>query len=280
MKAVTKAWIFLIIVSLTLVVLGHHWAGREGLLTALIFSLSINSFVYFFEDQRVLSLLGGKELEGQDSHGLRDTVRRLSIKARVPAPRIIIIPHSAPQAAVVGRGITHGTIILTEGCLTKFSGLDLEAILAYQLACIQSLNTLAFAVGSFLTSVGLIAAGTLDSGLRFLIVEKKNQKIIVSQLFTRLVSPVLGFILRLSIRPSYYSSADTLAAQILDDPKRFAKALWMLDSYSRTLPYAAPLSTAHMFIVSPLTTLRWTKSYVAQPKTSDRIRNLIGYYPI
>lgn len=280
MRTATKAWIFLIIVSLTLVVLGHYWAGREGLLAALILALGINSFVYFFEDQRVLTLLGGKDLEGQDSHGLRDIAHRLSIKAKVPTPRIIIIPHPAPQAAVVGRGITHGTIILTEGCLSKFSSLELEAILAYQLACIQSLNTLAFAVGSFLTSVGLVVTGALDSGLRLLIVEKKSQKIVVSQLFTRLISPLLGCILRLSIRPSFYRSADILAAQILGDSKRFATVLWKLDSYAQTLPYAAPLSTAHMFIVSPLTTVRWTEYYVAQPKTSERIRNLIGYYPI
>ncbi|MCB0350182.1 MAG: heat-shock protein, partial [Bdellovibrionales bacterium] len=171
MKSVTKAWVFLALLSLTLVVLGHYLGGREGLLTALMLALGINSFVYFYEDKRVLSLLGGEPLEGQDSYGIQDSVRRLSIKARIPAPRIIILPSRAPQAAVVGRGISHGTLVLTQGCLEKFSRPELEAILAYQIASIRSLNTLAFAVGSFISSIGLAITETLDTGLRILIVE-------------------------------------------------------------------------------------------------------------
>lgn len=280
MKAATKAWSFLFIMSLTLVVLGHRFGGREGLLSALVFALGINSYIYFFEAHRVLAMFRGRILEGQDSYGLHEILRRLSLKARVPTPRLIIIPDLAPQAAVVGRGLTHGTVLITEGCLARFSRAEIEAIMAYQLACILSLNTLAFAVGSFLASTGLVFAEVCDAGLRFLIVEKKNQNVVISQIFTRMFSPFIGFILRLSIRPSLYKSADLLASQILDDPKILAQVLYKLDSYSHTLPFSSPLSTAHMFVVNPLTTSRWTHAFVTHPLPRERIRNLIGYYPI
>jgi heat shock protein HtpX len=280
MKSATKAWSFLILLSLTLVVLGHYWGGREGLLLALVAALGINSYVYFFEDHRVLSLFSGRRLEGQDSYGLREIVRRLSLKARIPTPRIVILPTTAPQAGVVGRGLTHCTILITEGCLQRFSRNELEAVIAYQLASVQTMNTLAFVVGSFLMSAGLMLSDILDSGLRLLIFEKKNQQIVISQIFTRFFSPAISMLLRLSVQSSNYKTADVLAAQMIDNPKLMAETLRKLDSYARTLPANLPLSSAHMFTVSPLTDRSWTHRFVTHPKTADRIRNLVGYYPI
>ena len=138
----------------------------------------------------------------------------------------------------------------------------------------------AFAVGSFLASTGLLITGALDVFLRFLIVERKNRGTFVSQFFTRLASPIISFILRLSVRPSFYMAADHLAANLIRDPKNLATALWKLDSYATTSPMPAPLSAAHVFIVSPLTMTRWTRQFATQPQTARRIQRLIGYYPV
>ena len=280
MGSVAKAWAFLAALSLTLIVLGHHYGGREGLLFSLIVALGMNSFVYFYEDRRVLSLFQGQELEGQDSFSLFDMARRLAVKARVPTPRIVLLQSRAPQAGVVGRGITHGTLILTQGSLEKFSRAELEAILAYQIACIRLLNTLTFAVGSFITSLALLVTETLDTGFRLLLVEKKNPNAFISHITTRLATPFVGFILRLSIRPSFYRAADALAAKLISDPKTLAFVLWKLESYAETLPFTVPMSTAHMFMVSPLTTKRWARHFIVQPKPPERIRKIIGYYPV
>jgi len=280
MSSISKAWAFLSALSITLIVFGHSLGGREGLLFALILALAMNSFIYFYEDRRVIARIGGRLLEGRDSYGLHESVRRLAIQARVPSPKILILPSQSPQAAVVGRGVTHGTIILTEGLLKKLSRPEIESVLAYQIASLRLLNTLAFAVGSFLTTLMLAATETLDTLVRVLIVEKKDAKTPVSQLFTRLLAPITGMILRLSIRPSFYLNADKLAGQLIGDNHRLAQVLWKLSAYSHTLPMQVPLSTAHVFIVSPLTTHKWKSSFKAQPEAAKRIQQLIGYYPI
>src|SRR5690606_3959454 len=156
--------------SLTLIVLGHALGGREGLLTALIATLAMNSFVYFYEDRRVLNKFHGRWLEGQDPYSLQDVVRRLSLKVRVPAPKLILLESSAVQSLVVGRGVTHGTILLTEGLLNRLDRHEVEAVLAYQVASIKTVNTLAFAVGSFMATAALTVSETLDMILRVLIV--------------------------------------------------------------------------------------------------------------
>jgi heat shock protein HtpX len=142
------------------------------------------------------------------------------------------------------------------------------------------LNTLTFAVGSFICTLLLSVAETLDTVLRFLIVEKKNPNYAMSHLFTRLISPLAGFLLRLSIRPGFYLLADDFAAHLIEEPAVLAQALWKLQSYSATMPLQAPLSTAHMFIVNPLPKRGWTRHYQAQPPIEKRIKILIGYYPI
>lgn len=280
MNNVTKAWTFLTALSLTLIVLGHMALGREGLLIGLTLALSINSFVYFYEDRRVVNLFRGRQLEGQDPWGLLKMARRLAVRARVPMPKVIVIPEKAPQSLVVGRSFTHGTILITEGLLQRLNEKEIEAVMAYQLASIRTLNTLTFAVGSFICSVLLSLAETLDAILRFLIVEKKNPNYALSHIFTRIVAPLAGFLLRFSIRPHFYLAADDFAAHLIDDPPMLAHALWKLQSYSSTVPLQAPLSTAHMFVVNPLPNRGWTRHFHAQPPVEKRIKSLVGYYPI
>lgn len=280
MKNVTKAWAFLALLSFLLIFAGHAVLEREGLLFGLMLALSINCYVYFYEDKRILSLFESHLVEGRDPYGLSQIAEKLADRAKIPIPRLVIVPDEAPQSLVVGHSLTKGTIVVSQGLLQKFSRAEVEAVLAYQMANIKSLNILVFAVGSFLSSSLLFIAESLDTILRFLIVEKKNPNYALSQIFTRSVSPVIGLLLRLSIRPQFYYSADSVAAQWLSDGKILAEVLWKLQSYSATQPFSAPLSTTHAFVINPLPKKGWMRHYHAQPPIEKRIAALIGYYPI
>ena len=280
MSNAIKSWSFLFLLSLTLIVLGHLTLGREGLLIGLVVSLGINSYVYFFEDKRIISYFQGQPLEGQDPWGLLSLSRKLSAKMRIPNPRIVVLSDPAPQALVVGRSLTQGTIFITEGMLRSLSQQEIEAVMAYLLACIRNLNTLAFAVGSFFASSLLAITEFLDLLLRFIMVEKKNPDYPLSQIFTRTAAPLIGLLLRISIRPSFYFEADRQASELVGDAKVVAAALWKLHSYSSTEPFTAPLSISHMFVVNPLTRQSWTRYFHAQPSVERRIRSLVGHYPI
>ena len=71
-----------------------------------------------------------------------------------------------------------------------------------------------------------------------------------------------------------------MASQLIGDPKILAQVIWKLEAYAQTLPFQAPASAAHMFIVSPLTTARWGRYFIAQPEPKTRIQSILGYYPI
>jgi heat shock protein HtpX len=265
---------------MTLIVFGHTAGGRQGLLFALIVVLGINCFIYFYEDQRILNYFEGKIVEGQDPYGIQEIVKRLSIQARIPIPKIVMIENNCPQSLAVGRGLSHGTLLLTSGVFDKLSRSEIETLIAYQLATLRSLNTLAFTVGSFLVSSCLLVTEILDQVVRTLLVEKKKENSILTQFFTRLLSPLVGCVLRLSVLKSFYYSADELTVQITGEPEKLAHVLWKLHFFSKTIPLNAPVHSAHMFIVNPLTDTPWNRYFHAQPDTAKRIERLVGYYPI
>lgn len=280
MKNSTKAWAFLGLISVILILVGHALLEREGLLFGLMLALGINSYIYFYESRRLLRQFNGRRLEGRDPWGLLESARDLAEKAKVSAPEILIISDPSPQSFVVGQTLTSGTILITQGLLEKLTPQEVRALLALQIAHIKNLNTLIFSIGSFVCSFLLFFSEALDTGLRFLIVEKKNPNYALSHIFTIIISPLAGALLRLCVRPQIYYTADKIAASWLENPKVLADAFWKLQSYSATLPYSAPLFTSHMFVLNPLTRSNWLRHFDCQPPTSERIKSLIGYYPI
>lgn len=280
MSPIFRAWFFLSVFSMTLIVFGHSLGGREGLLISLVLVLATNSFIFLFEDRRILTLFKATPVEGRDPYGLQPMVHRLSLKARISTPIIYLIESPSPQTAVLGQGIKNGVILITSGLTKKLNPDELEAILAHQIVSLKNLNTLAYSVASFLSSCIIAVTGTLDFLLRTIMVEKKNLRSAASQIFTRAALPFISLVLRISVRPSFYLHADFGASQLIAEPKSLARALWKLDSFANTIPLSVPISAGPKFIVNPLTQAGWMSSFNTHPETKERIERLIGYYPI
>ena len=77
-----------------------------------------------------------------------------------------------------------------------------------------------------------------------------------------------------------YYEADALAARLVQDPKDIAQVLWKLESYTATQPMQVPHDMAHLFVVNPLPKEDWYSRLGYQPNFEQRIRKLIGYFPI
>lgn len=278
MNSSARAWTFLLAFSVLLLIVGHLLAGREGVLWSVVVSLSINSIIYFYGDQWLRGIYRGRTLEGQDPWGLNETVTRISQKARIPRPSVIILEREAPQAFSFGRNWRSGTLVLTEGLLNHFTREELEAIVAYQIASIQRMDTLMFSVASCFCGALLFCTQTMDLLVRWLVGAKKGG--LQSQLFTYAFSPLAALVLRLCVNPRHYFAIDTLAAQWVSQPKTLANVLWKLQSYSSTVPFSAPAFTAHFFMVNPLTANGWTRYFRVQPSVERRIKKLVGYFPL
>lgn len=278
MKSSSRAWIILFLVSVTLLFVGHHLAGREGLLWALTLSLSLNAIVYFYGDHRLQHTFRGRLVEGRDPWGLAEMVGALAKRARIPLPQIIVLDISAPQTFSYGRNLASGTIVVTEGLLESFKPDELRAVVAYQVASISRMDTLIFGMASAICEALLITAHTMDRALRWLIGAKRSG--VQSRMITHLVAPIAGVLLRACVRPAQYFAIDAEASRLTDAPHSLAHALWKLHSYSTTRPFSAPASVSHCFIVNPLTENSWTRYFRVQPGVDQRIMRLTGHFPI
>lgn len=278
MNSAMKAWIFMAGLSILALVLGQWWAGREGLFWGLFLALSVNSLLYFYGDQRILRCFQGRDLEGRDPWGLIEAVRDTANKARLPHPRLVVLENPSPQALTIGSHKKRATLVITSGLLESFTSEELKAVVAYQLASLSRLDTLAHSIGSALGGSLLLVTHFFDWLLRLLIGSKTRG--VQSHLFTYLFSPLAALLVRLPVSQNSYFATDALAASWLENPKVLAQTLWKLDSFSQTRPIKAPASMGHLFIVNPLTDNNWTRYFRIQPRVEQRIRRLIGHYPI
>lgn len=280
MNSSTRAWAFIAFFSLGLIICGQMIAGREGLLWGLVLSLSINSVVYFYATKRILALFSSQKLEGRDPWGVLELTQKIAKKAKLPTPSVIIIKSSSPQSLALGHSWGDGKILLTDGLLDALSKSELETVIAYNIASIKKLDTLATLVTSSLCGAILSVSMFLDSLLRWLIGAKADNFSPQSHFFTYLVSPFCYTILKFTHNDANYYNTDKLAMTYVKDPKQYATALWKLQSYGQTKPLATSPAIAHMFIVNPLTNKGWSRYFLAQPAVNKRIKKLISYYPI
>lgn len=273
-----KALLFLVLISVLVIFLGAEMGGRQGLLLGVGLALSINCLVYFYGELRAVDLFGGQKLEGQDPWGIRQIVQNKARILKIPAPTIYLLPSATPQALTLGRSRSHAKIFLTEGVFKKFGAREWEALVAYQMACIARMDTLAYHFASAGSDFILSFAKVADRLLAWLIGRKNDGE--TSLLITTLLSPLAGLLAHLAVGRGNYLKADRLASEVCGDAKLMAELLWKLESFSATNPLKAPAAAAPMFIVNPLTKRGIGRYFQTQPSVRKRILNLVGYYPI
>jgi heat shock protein HtpX len=90
------------------------------------------------------------------------------------------------------------------------------------------------------------------------------------------LAPIGAMIIQMAISRSREYLADASGAAIAGRPDGLAKALAKLGAYSKRIPMKANASTAHMFIVNPLTGRGLMSLFSTHPPLEDRIAKLTG----
>jgi heat shock protein HtpX len=273
-----KAWIFLIVMSVALMMAGYTFGDRQGLLVGVGLALGINSLVFFYGDLRTLSLFRGRRMEGQDPWGLLPLVKKLASQIKIPTPDVYVVEHPTPQTFSIGRGWKDAKFCVTRGLLDILSPQELEVIIAVELTRIRRLDIFSFQVASALSDGILIVCNFFDRLIALVIGSFYNPR--RPHFFQRLFSPVAALVVRLIVGPQNYLLADRQAAEWLRNAKSLALVLWKIESYAATQPLPTPPSMAHLFIVNPLTGSPHDQYFCVHPSLKQRIEYLLGYYPL
>lgn len=262
-------------------VLGYALGGQTGMVIALIIALAMNFFSYWQSHTIVLKMYRAQPLDRSQAPGLHDTVARLAQRAGLPMPKLYVIPEDAPNAFATGRDPEHGVVAVTQGLLRLMNQEELEGVLAHELGHIKNRDILISTIVATLAGAIMFVA----SMARFTAIfgGRDNQgggPGIVGVIIMSMLAPLAAMVIQMAVSRSREYLADATAAQVTGRPGGLASALNKLGEYTRRgVAVKANPSTAHMFIVNPLSGRQFAGLFSTHPPLEERIRRLTGAKP-
>jgi heat shock protein HtpX len=271
-----KTLLFLTVLTVLLIIVGGLLGGRNGMIVALVFAAIMNFGSYWFSDKIVIRMFKGRRIEEKDNPRLFSIVRRVSQNAQIPMPKVYIIPSESPNAFATGRNPKHAAVAVTQGILKILNEDELEGVISHEIAHIKNRDiltqtivaTLAGAI-SMLAFMARWAALFGGYGGR-----DNNRGGGLGILVMAIIAPILALLIQMAISRSREFAADEGGAKISHKPLYLASALEKLHNATRRVPLQANPATAHIFIVSPLSSQSFASLFSTHPPVQKRIEKL------
>ena len=130
---ILRTGVLLVLLSVLLVVVGGAIGGPSGLKIALAMAVLLNGISYFFSDKIALASSGAERVSPDEVPRLYQVMERLAGKARLPMPKLYVIPEAAPNAFATGRNPQHASVAYTTGILRLMDDRELEGVTAHEL---------------------------------------------------------------------------------------------------------------------------------------------------
>ena len=274
-----RTTILLAAMTVFVVLIGQLLGGRQGMVIALILAAGMNFFSYWYSDKVVLKMYRAKEVTPDQVPEIYDIVKTLSQRAGLPIPKIYIIPQESPNAFATGRNPEHAVVAVTEGLLKLMDREEIMGVLAHELAHVKNRDILISSIAATMAGAIMLLAtmarwsaifggGSSDDeegGLGF-----------IGLIVMSIIAPIAAMIIQMAISRSREYLADSTGAGFAGHSEGLARALEKLGTYSGRMPLDANPSTAHMFIVNPLTGQRLMSLFSTHPPLKERIARLRG----
>ncbi|HEX2089287.1 MAG TPA: M48 family metallopeptidase [Actinomycetota bacterium] len=132
--------------------------GILGLVVALVIAAAMSFYSYRYGDRLVLRAARARKVTPEEEPRLHNIVEGLSLAAGLPKPDVYIVPERALNAFATGRDPTHSSIAVTQGLLDSMNRLELEGVIAHEMAHVQGRDVLlGTIVGTLVGAVVLMA---------------------------------------------------------------------------------------------------------------------------
>ncbi len=274
-----RTTVLLALMTALIVWVGNWIGGRQGMIIALLIAVGMNFFSYWFSDQIVLKMYRARQVGPGDAPELYATVQELSRRAGLPMPKLFIIPQEGPNAFATGRNPEHAAVAVTEGLLRLMNREELAGVLAHELSHVRHRDILIGSIAATMAGAIMILANMARWGAMFgggRSEEDGGRGGVLGLIAMSIIAPLAAMLIQMAISRSREYMADASGAAFAGSPEGLARALEKLGAYSKKLPLAAHPSTAHMFIVNPLSGRSLMGLFSTHPPLEDRIARLRG----
>ena len=270
-----KTVLLLGLLSGLLLAIGEMLAGQQGLVVAFGFAMVMNFVSYWFSDKIVLRMYGAQEVGPE--HKLSQVVRRLSMQAVLPMPRVYVIPSMSPNAFATGRNPQHAAVAATEGTLRMLDDRELEGVIAHELAHVKHRDILTSSVAATIAAAIMMIARWAGYAAMFGGMSDRRERGAnpLALLATIILAPLAALLVQSAISRSREFAADAGGAKIAGNPYGLVDALRKLEIASKQVPLDANPATSHMFIVKPFSSQGLMGLFSTHPSTEKRIEALL-----
>ncbi len=257
-------------------VAGYALGGQQGIMIAIIFALVMNVGSFWFSDKLVLKIYKAKEVGPNDEPVLYQTVQQLAQRARLPMPKVYLVPSDTPNAFATGRNPQHAAVAATQGLMRVLTKEELAGVMAHELAHVRHRDTLIGTVSA--TIAGAITA--LASMAKWAMIfggRRQQQGSPIAAIAVMILAPIAAALIQMAVSRSREYAADKGGAEICGNPLWLAGALRKLEAASQQIPLQAAEThpaSAHMFIVNPLRRSQMAHLFSTHPPMQERIRRL------
>ncbi len=254
---ILRTGILLILLSVLLVLAGGAMGGQSGLKIALGLAVLINGISYFFSDRIALASSGAQRVSREQVPRLYEVMERLAAKARLPMPKLYVIPEPAPNAFATGRNPQHASVAVTQGLLELMNDEELEGVIAHELSHVRNYDILTSSV-----------AATIAGAITYLASMGRWAMIFggygrdrdddrggggIAALLMIFLAPLAAVMLQLFLSRTREFSADETGARMVGQPYGLISALQKLGVYNQRIPTTSVSpSTSALCIVKPL----------------------------
>ena len=278
-----KTTLLLGVMTALIVWIGNLFGGRQGMVLAFILAIGMNFFSFWFSDKIVLRMSRAKEVSPGELPALYNMVSRIAQSAQLPMPKVYIIPEEAANAFATGRNPDHAVIAVTKGLLKSMDEKELRGVIAHEMAHIKNRDILIGSIAATMAGAIMILA-TMARWTAFLgggagDDDEGGGLGTVGLIVMSMLAPLAAMLIQMAISRSREYHADATGAGFEDNPYGLANALEKLGAYSKRLPMQAAPSTAHMFIVNPLSAGSLMSLFSTHPPLEQRIARLRGRKP-
>jgi heat shock protein HtpX len=266
-----------------LMLIGGYFGGKGGVVIAFLFAMVMNFGSYWFSDKIVLRMYKAQEISESQAPELYGIVKNLALRGDLPMPRVYVIPENTPNAFATGRDENHAVVAVTEGITRILNRDELEGVIGHELTHIKNKDMLIGSIAATLAGAIVMLANMAQWAAIFGGVSRDDDEGggggLIGLILMAILAPIAATVIQMAISRSREFLADAGGAKISGKPYGLAGALEKLQRASQAIPMDANPSTAHMFIVNPLTGGSLMSLFSTHPPLEERIARLKSMRP-
>ncbi len=275
MKNTLKTVFFMTLMMVLFLFIGNMLGGRTGMTYAFLISLGMNFFAYWFSDKMVLASYHARQVTEAEAPRLYSMVHGLSTRANIPMPKLYMVPTETPNAFATGRSPQHAAVAVTDGIMKTLNDEELEAVIGHELSHVIHRDILTSTiVATFAGTITYLAQMLSWSMFFFGGRGRDDNSSAIGELFVIIVAPIAAMLIQMAVSRSREYKADEGGAKLSMKPLSLASALQKLQLAGKQIPMKAQPSTAHLFIINPLSAQSFARLFSTHPPTEERIARL------